>query len=261
LIAVAASLTVGIMLGVVLSSNLLVPRSLLSSANSKDQALTISGIETIKVLAPNGHVISTWQGPDPLTKLATNVIASCATAGNAPGSTTTPYGFNSCSSWVNEILVQWDSPAGNCGIGLLGLTDSYCSYASTSSSDTLTPVGCNPTVYNSGGNYCTGWIAEATFGPATFTQANCDSSGTTPASCNVENVVAGAGGLTVPLQSTLCIRNGCENYVIGAVFDTLCTTAYAQYAVDEYPACTLASPPATMSAGDSLLVTIQFTVS
>jgi hypothetical protein len=260
--AIAVSVAVVASLGGLLVGSSLFPGLLNHNATDKQtQGILFSGTETIKVIAPDGRIVSTWEGPDPLTNLAINAIASCATAGDAPGSTTSPVNFGSCSAWTNEMFIQWDSPAGVCSNGLDAQINSICSYSSAPTSDTLTPIGCNPSAYNPAGTYCTGWISEATFGPATFTPANCGTIGTSPLSCSLENVDTGTGALWQDQTSGICPRGTCTNYVVGSLFDTLCTTTYGQWAVDWYPVCTLTSPPATMSPGDSLLVTIQFTVS
>lgn len=227
---VAVCLSVGIILGVVLSENLLATRSL-SSTDSRNQALTISGTETIKVLAPDGRVVSTWQGADPLTANAANGLASCITGistGNSPAGV-----FGSCESWITGIAIQTDMPAGICNDG--PKEQSLCSYITAAATNTLTPIGCTTGSAIAYGT-CTGWITEATFGPSTFTSLNCGSK------CAVENVFAGqsSGGGVWP-------------------FDQICAANYNYAGFQPLPC--LSGTIATVSPQDSLLVTIQFSVS
>ena len=240
MIAVAASLTVGIMLGVVLSSNLLVPRSLPSSSgNTKNQGLVIGGTETIKVLAPDGSVVSTWQGPDPLSTYAINGIVNCIPGTN--GGSTTPLEFGSCSSWITGIEIFTDSPAGICNeassfSGPGNSLGPQCSTDAAAATNTLTPINClSPSSVS-----CTGWITEATFGPSTFTQTNCGNS------CAVEFVMAG------PLGTGRSQLGG------GVSFDYICA---ANYIAGGSGYSCLSGAIATVLPQDSLLVTIQFTVS
>ncbi|MHB2035854.1 MAG: hypothetical protein ACYCPW_03815 [Nitrososphaerales archaeon] len=235
LTAVAVSLTVGLILGAVLSANLLATRSLSSSADSKNQIFALTGTETIKVLAPNGHVISTWHGPDPLSSNVKNAIAGCATGVSQP-SGAVPYGvFNSCEDWIGSISLWIDGPGSTCTVTLTA-NSKYCSFINgVTATNTLTPIGCTtggPGTAEGGYGTCTGWITDATFGPTTFTSANCGSS------CSVE-YVEGASPL-------------------GWAFDYVCASTFAP---GEPSVGCLSTSIATVVPLDSLLVTIQFNVS
>lgn len=200
-----------------------------SSASNKD-GLYISGTETIKVVAPDGKMVSTWTGPDPLSANAFNAIAGCVTGISNPGAGGV---YGSCSGWITGMSIQTDTPGHTCNAG--PDEETYCSFLTAPVSNTLTPVGCttgSTTTYGS----CTGWITEAIFGPTTFTAANCGSS------CNVETVQAGyssGGG------------------VYG--FDLICSADFNYAGFQPLPC--LSGEIATVGPSDSLLVTIQFTVS
>ena len=103
-------------------------------------------------------------------------------------------------------------------------------YNPVSATNTLTPLGCT-TGSSSAYGTCTGWITEATFGPTTFTSASCGTS------CAVAEVVG-----TSPA---------------GWPFDSICSLAFDDGTTD-LPC--LSTPIATVAPTDSLLVTIQFSV-
>ena len=113
-----------------------------------------------------------------------------------------------------------------------GFTVTGCQ-AEISATNTLTPLGCGPNA-STGSTIpplCTGWITEATFGPTTFTPTNCIYTiSQTP--CGVLEVDAG----TLSQLTTYGHTEG---------FDYL----------------NLNATPILVASGDSLLVTIQFTVS
>jgi hypothetical protein len=183
-----AALAAGIALG-----SFIVAPSLLTSPTprSANQGLMVEGFATITVLNPDGSVASVWRGHNTLSDTTRNAIAQCAS-----GNSSAAAGFNSCSGWTPNILIRINGQQPG---------------VSAQASNTLTPPGCNPKVYG-----CTGWISEATFGPSTFTQSNCN------------------GGCTVTLVLTL--PNSYTN------FDYFNTSISAK-------------------VGDSLLVSIQITVS
>lgn len=220
-VAIGALLLVGQLLPLVTSRD--------SSASNKD-GLYISGTETVKAVAPDGKVVSTWTGPDPLTANAFNAIASCVTGISNPGAAGV---YGSCSGWITGMDIETDTPGHTCNDGPLEASD--CSFLLASVSNTLTPVGCTTGSTSAYGS-CTGWITEATYGPTTFTSANCGSS------CNVEAVQAGyssGGG------------------VYG--FDLICSADFNYAGYQPLPC--LSGEIATVGPSDSLLVTIQFTVS
>lgn len=221
---VAGTLVIGVLIGSTVFASLLSQ----NAAGTERQSLMISGTETIKVLGPGGDVISTWQGPDPITANTINALAGCITGINAGGS---PAGvFGSCESWIGGIALWTDSPAGTCTVP--NTATKVCTYVNPiPATNTLTPVGCTTGSTSSYGT-CTGWITEATFGPTTFTSSNCGTS------CVVQEVIGVAP----------------NNYP----FDTLCASTFAP---GEPSAGCMSGSIATVAPQDSLLVTIQFTAS
>jgi len=239
---VVAAIAVAAALGGLLVGSAVFPGFLNQDAAGKQvQGLLISGTETVKVIAPDGRVVSTWQGPDPLTADSINAIVNCVT-----GASTTPEGFGSCSGWVNSLMIVFDcSDSDTVGCQALYPTSTrLANYeASTPATSTRTPIGCDAT---STSPLCTGWIFEGTFGPATFTSTNCGGypGGISLTSCGVDGVWSLASS--------------------GTFFD--CLTDDSQltaYPIPVTPFCgpTLSWPIVIVSDGDSLLVTIQFTVS
>lgn len=194
------------------------------SSPRKYQVLSISGTETIRVIAPDGRVTSTWTGADPLIPGAINAMAACIS-----GVTTANVGNYPCYGMIGKIHLETDSSSGTC-TSVSPNCWSYDIFNQTSPfpiHDTLTPPGCTP---RSELLLCNGWITTATFGPSTFTSTNCGSQ------CSVE--------------------------LVSTDIDVLCTTTWGTY-YGGVP-CQPASPPAsfaTVSAGDSLAINIQFTVS
>lgn len=241
---VVGSLAIGVLLGSTVLSNVLNT----NTSGKVTDGLYLSGTETIKVVAPDGKVVSTWTGPDPLTNIAVNAIAACI-PGSVGGSTdpvgpaSTPAN-GSCSSFINGVAIVF-APAsypfigGTCSENAGAETENGFSVtgcqANAAATNILTPLGCDP---NAGtpaptGPLCSGWITQATFGPTTFTATNCiyDISQTP---CAV--LEAGAGPLSQMANPSYGIGN--------AAFDILTVPT-----------------PISVAAGDSMLVTIQFTVS
>jgi hypothetical protein len=232
-VAIGALLLVGQFLPLVMNRD---------SPSADKDGLYLSGTETIKVMAPDGKVVSTWTGPDPLSNVAINAIAACV-PGSSGGSTNpvSPADISQdggCSSWINAMAIVF-APAsypfigGTCSDNAGAETENGFSVtgcqATTTATNVLTPLGCNSNGITLGGQLCTGWITSATFGPGTFTATNCiyDISQTPCAIVNVD-----AGTLT-----TLTTYGSSEG------FDYLNPT------------------PIPVAVGDSVLVTIQFTVS
>jgi hypothetical protein len=242
---VVGSVAIGVLLGSTVLANLFNQNA--SGIRTENQGLLLSGMETIKVLAPNGNVVSQWSGPDPLTNAGMNALAACipgsdggSTSPIGPGSITGASG--SCSSFINGVAIVF-GPAdttqqgGTCadnagGENEYAFSETGCQ-AEIGATNTLTPLGCDPN--SSTGSVipplCTGWITEATFGPTTFTPTNCIYTiSQTP--CGVLEVDAG----TLTQLTTYGHTEG---------FDYL----------------NLNATPILVASGDSLLVTIQFTVS
>jgi hypothetical protein len=222
------SVAIGILLGSTLVANVFYHNT--GSTGNVNQGLTISGTETVKVLAPDGSVVSTWKGPDPLSPNVQDAIAGCAT-GIAQPTGSVPYGvFSSCEDWIGAIALWTDAPSGVCTLFQVGNTK-YCTYVNPApATNTLTPLGCttgSSTAYGS----CTGWITEATFGPTTFTSTSCGTS------CGVEEVTGTSS--------------------VGWAFDSICSLAFND-GTQDLPC--LSTPIATVAPQDSLLVTIDFSV-
>lgn len=229
-LAISGALAIGILLGSTFFSGALSGQA----SGTARQGLTIAGTETLKVLGPDGQVISTWQGPDPLTFDGMNGIASCVTGTN--GGTLTPDAFYECSTWISNIGIAFDKPSVTC-TSAAEFTD--CTQLESVASNYLTPQACyDTTPYPEGSTLCSGWQTQATFGPNSFTAANCGTS------CHVQMIrtLGGTGG--------------------GAVFDELCTGSFGASDTSTGVKCNLGGGaiPA-ISPGDTLLVTIAFTVS
>ena len=189
------------------------------------QSISIAGTVKLQAYSASGALLSTWQWPDPLVTDSLSNIAFCFSGSNS-------LAFNpNCHSWINAIDIYTDSPSGTCShTAFLN-----CTYLQGTAPNYLLPIGCSV-------NYdCTGWESQATFGPTTFTSSNCGSS------CNVEMVLPGW-------------QPGTANYVYP--FDALCTIANGVTAPSIPGAtCTLASAIATVSPGQTLVVTVTYTVS
>ena len=229
-LAISGALAIGILLGSTMFAGVLSGQA----SGTAKQGLTISGTETLKVLGPDGQVVSVWQGPDPLTFDGMNGIASCVTGSN--GGVLTPDAFYTCNTWISNIGIAFDKPSVTC---TYAAEFTNCTQLQSAATNYLTPQGCyDTTPYREGSTLCSGWQTQATFGPNSFTVADC---GTT---CHVEMVrtLGGTGG--------------------GAVFDELCTTSFGASDTFQGVKCSLGGGaiPA-LSPGDTLLVTIAFTVS
>ncbi len=220
--AIAGSVVIGILLGSTVFAGMLSR----TASGTQNQALTISGTETIKVIGPDGKVVSTWQGPDPLTVYARNAIASCV--GGTNGGNLSPLNFGSCSTWITRMGIYVDH-----GNGQTCTITSGCSRLDSAATNFLTPAGCNPS--SGTPNLCSGWSTVATFLPNLFTTVNCGTS------CHVQAVVATNDN--------------------SWAWDELCTHTYATTDASNGVNCTLgggAIPP--VSPGDTLVVTIDFSV-
>jgi hypothetical protein len=205
-----------------------------NAAGREDQGLLLSGIETIKVISPSGAVLSTFRGPDPISTNVMNAIAGCATGISQPASGDPSGVFNSCEDWIGVISLWTDAPGGVCTV-LFTANPKVCTYVNpVPATNTLTPLGCT-----TGGQFaygsCTGWITEATFGPTTFTSTSCGKS------CGVEEVIGAS-----PTSDG-------NNWA----FDTICASTFNP---EEPSVPCLSTPIATVAPLDSLLVTIQFSV-
>ena len=237
---ITASVLIGILAGSMLLSA--VPGK--SSAGTENDGLTFSGTINVKVLASDGSVVSQYTGPDPLEAAGINAIAACITG--TDGGSTSPIGpgsvdgyAGSCSSFVNAVAIvfsPYQSVGGTCAQPGGSQTENGFSVSgceeNIAATNTLTPLGCGPN--GSTGAplpLCSGWITEATFGPTTFTATNCVYT-TSQTPCAVTSVGTG-------------------------VLSQLTSYGYT----NAFSAINLGATPIQVAAGDSLLVTIQFTVS
>jgi hypothetical protein len=237
-LAIVGSVALGLLIGTTILSNAVNG----SASGNENQGLLLSGTATFKVLGPDGSLVSQWTGPDPLTNAAINAIAACLPGSD--GGSTDPIGpgspsgaSGSCSSFVSAAAVVFGPMGTGCTENGGAQTENSFSVTgcvvTAPATNTLTPVGCDPNA-STGSTIpplCTGWITEATFGPATFTSTNCNY-GVSQTPCAVLEVATGVNGvITNPSYGP---TNG---------FDQIFPT------------------PISLSSGDSLLVTIQFTVS
>ena len=200
-----------------------------SSPSGSAQQIAVSGTVNLKVYAPGGALVATYDVPDPIWPDAVTQIVGCVLGSNGGISAgSTPFG--TCSGWINLMNVDWDSPSGTCTAATEGTA--ACSYASGPVKNYPEPIGCSLQLAAS--NMCTGWESQAVFGPGTFTASNCGSS------CKVEEIYVGLaapnGGL---LQS----------------FDEVCSATFLSAL-----GC-LPSTIATVSPGQTLVVTITYTIS
>lgn len=237
-------ITASILIGILAGSSLLPGVLNKSQAGAENDGLTFSGTVNIKVLASDGNVVSQYTGPDPLEAAGINALAACITG--TDGGSTDPIGpgsvsgaDGSCSSFVNAVSIVFAPlPSGGaCPLNAGGQTENGFTVTgceeNIGATNTLTPLGCDPNASTgaSSGPVCSGWITEATFGPTTFTAGNC---------------------LTTISQTP------CAVVQVGTgVLSQLNTYGYT----NAFSAINLGSTPIPVAAGDSLLVTIQFTVS
>lgn len=232
-LAIVGSVAIGILLGSTVFSSVMAR----SATGKENVGLLLTGTENVKVMAPDGNIVSQWTGPDPVTYLTQNALAACITG--TDGGSTDPIGppsviggSGSCSSFINAVAIVY-APEYGCVINmeavtLNGFTVTGCQ-AATSATNYLTPLGCSPNSSTAANPppLCSGWITQATFGPGTFTSTNCIyNQAETP--CSVVQVDAGN------LQQML-IFDGSFDYVNPT--------------------------PIPVAAGDSMLVTITFTIS
>jgi hypothetical protein len=229
----------GIFAGGVLSgSQLRTPSSSNSGAGPDSQALVIAGTETITVKAPDGDIVSTWTGPDPMQPGGINAIASCVSGGSD-----TPAGFGGCSDLIQSVSIYY-------GAGNSCTFSGACYGSGASATNSPTPTGCNPTSTNDETQLCTGWITTATFGPSVFTyEGACNSQ------CNLEAVFTG------PSSSPESFSWICTSTYGGP--STSHTFTFSSTTLVNLPCQTSPSVSSfgTISVGDSLSVNIQFTIS
>lgn len=252
---VAVALVAGIFLGATFSGDIVslprAPNLSHAGAGSSIQGLILGGTVTVKVLGSNGRVVSTWSGPDPINPADASFLIGCILGHNggalSNGLSQPGVGGDACDTFISQVVIFTDTPSGPCtntGEGGLEGPAPVCTIIFSPASNT--PTAPPPETSCLGNQDCTGWVTEATYGPSTFTSSNCGSS------CSVQEVET-----TNTCAPTLVIQS-CY------LFDYVCTSTMTYDFSSSLP-CNYegASPPpsiATVSPGDSLLVTIQFTV-
>jgi len=177
------------------------------SSKGTNEALSVEGVATIKLLAPDGRVVGVWTAHNTLVPSGIDLIALCASSGTCLSPGLTP------DIWV----------------GLNACTNSYiaCGVMSTAT-NTPTPSGCGQSNLDASPPappYCVGWVASSTFSAAALA---CTST------CSLVDVASGNPG-----QSSF-------GYSLSYQFDDITGAAL---------------PSITISAGQSLAISIQFTVS
>jgi len=229
-IALAASLMVGVLLGSTIFANVLSG----TPSGSQKQGLTLSGIETLKIIGTDGKVVATWTGLDPLTPNGINYIASCVPGSN--GGSITPVPFGSCNGALNQVALYYDMPGVTCNDSGLNSAANTCSFATAVPTNYLTPQACSPSTGSP--SLCSGWTTEAVFAPTTFTSANCGTS------CHVEVVWIGNPNANA------------------APFDELCTHNWANPSDPQTGvSCTLGnSAIPAVTPGETLVVSVAFTI-
>lgn len=213
------------------------------------QGLKFSGIVTVKVLGSDGRLVSTWSGPDPINPSDASFLIGCILGhnGGQSGNGLSAAGGDACDTFISQVVIFTDTPSGPCtnaGEGGLEGPPPDCTIIFSPASNT--PTAPPPETNCLGNQDCTGWVTETTYGPSTFTTSNCGSS------CSVQEVeTVNTCAPTYDIQ--VCYP-----------FDYVCTPTMVYDFSSSLP-CNYdgATPPtsiATVSPGDSLLVTIQFTV-
>jgi hypothetical protein len=192
---VALAVALGIIVGAIFSGALLSASSSPQSPGPalKNQGISISGVETIKVLGANGGVISSRSFPDPLTPEAIASMIACIIGPESGSPWIISNGAGgyvaSCSGWIQSGVfdVFWNCAiVGYQTINGVDLPTSRCNDpASQTVTNTPTPVGCS-------GVACTGWITQAAFTPATYCSG-----------CGLDAVVLGDASLSFSSASGL----------------------------------------------------------
>jgi len=203
-----------------------------SGPGPEGQAFVIAGTETILVRGPNGNIVSSWTGPDPMQPAGINAIASCVSGGSV-----TPFGFGGCANLIQVVQIDY------------GPTTSGGYLYSADATNSLTPAGCNPTSSNDETQLCTGWTTSATFGPSTFTEY-----------CSTQCYLAAVQTYGPPGTPSVFSEICGSSYYGGSstITQTFSSTTYVNLPCQTSPPV---SSFATISAGESLSINIQFSIS
>jgi hypothetical protein len=203
------------------------------SAGGTGEGLPVGGVAHITVFNAQGQEVTTWTGHNTLFPSAAAAVAGClggqgfsaTTTSVDVGTSTTAIAANlqGCSGFTPDILVAWGVGSGAvcpASNSLAAAGSNSC--AIMSASNYLVPSGCTV-------NTCTGWDATATFPSTAFSASNgCATS------CNIEFVLA--------LQGTVW------------------SGAISQAGLAGGNAFDLLTPGITLAQGDSLQITIAYTV-
>jgi hypothetical protein len=211
-----------------------------SRAGSSGESIPVGGVFHISVIGPQGNVVRQVTAHNTLYPYYESLIAACFDGAIV----------GSCSGFTQAITVAWfngaQSPttqeAESCGQpGGPNTGPTYgVSCVTEVAGNSLTPSNCSITGNANGGNFCEGWQATASFPSTDFPAA---------AGCSASCTITAAFGIdgTTFTGSLGCVGNGCEpqgstysnNY--GNAFDSVSTSIQ-------------------VSAGDSLQITISYTV-
>lgn len=227
----------------VLVGSLFVSYATTRSPSGSTEGLPIGGVAHITVYNAQGQEVSSWTGHNMLFPSAAAAVAAClqgqpfttSYTSETVGSTTTPVveGLQGCSGFTPDIMVAWASPpptvaaptSGACPASYSVAADGQ-SCAVESANNYLVPSGCTV-------NTCTGWDATATFPSTDFSASN--GCATT---CTIGAVIAMQG---VVWTGQITAGFGTGTIAGGNAFDFL-------------------APSITLAQGDSLQITIAYTV-
>lgn len=216
--------------------------------------LPIGGVAHFTVYDAKGAVVGSWMGHNSLTPQAIGQIALCLSGVANPFPPAQPYYISSCggaygSGLTQAIVLGWvpTGAASGCpytplynGQGAVVGTQAGLSCATEPTSVAFYPITCSYPSYSSSDG-CAGWTATATFPSSDFSSNGCGPSCTITEALALTGTSWGGGGFST-VHSTvngLTLTTVLPNY--GNAFDYL-------------------TPSVSLSQGDSLQVTIQFTI-
>lgn len=227
-------------------------------ASGRGETLPIGGVAHFTLFDAKGNVVGTWSVHNSLTSQAIGQIALCLSGVANPFPPGDPSYISSCGGAFNQGLTQaivlgWAptgtasgcpytqmyAPYSNQPIG----TQAGISCATEPTTIGFYPAACEYPAYQ-GATIpdCTGWTATATFSSSDFSSNGCGSSCTVAFALALTGTTWGGGGFTYTTQTV----NGRTLPVI---------------LVNDGNAFDLIQPSIAIAQGDSLQVTIQFTVS
>lgn len=236
---VLLSVVTGALIAGLLSYALLANAGYFSTNSSTNQGLRVEGHGVIKVFNAQGKLVKQWEGYNSLNLGAINEILGCASG--YPGKIGP---LNTCSGFTNATEVYWTCNGSGCPttsdilVSQTASQEVFCSPITAIGCGVLTTANdipfsgspptsatCNPTIFPTS-TTCSGWNVTSTISGA-FTTQNCATSG-----CPITG--AGAASYIPAL--------GLGGFDISYQFDSL------------YPSI-------TVTPGDTLVLTISFTVS